>query len=64
MTVAIALVIAAVPLVVAFAWNAALGWTLAIEGVLLSVVLGTEAVREYRLFAGKFRAVNDPPPGR
>jgi hypothetical protein len=47
--------------VLAFAWSAALGWTLSIEGVLLSVVLAIEAVREYRLFAEKFKTANNPP---
>jgi hypothetical protein len=60
-TGAIALILAAIPTIVAFAWNDALGWTLAIEGLLLSAVLAIEAAREYRLFARSFAAANDPP---
>jgi hypothetical protein len=60
-TATIAVVIVAVPVVAAVAWTAALGWTLALEGVGVSFVLAFEAVREYRLFASKFKAANDPP---
>jgi hypothetical protein len=56
-TVAAALIIVVLPLVVALRWNAALGPTLAVEGVVLSAVLLIEGVREYRAFDRKFHTI-------
>lgn len=57
-TAAAALIIVALPVVVALLWNAALGATLAVEGVVLSAVFLIEGAREYRAFARKFRFIN------
>ena len=54
-----ALIIVALPLLVAWLWNAALGPVLAIEGILLTAVLLIEGAREYRAFSTKFDAINN-----
>ena len=56
---AAAAIILAIPLLVAVAWNRALGPTLVIEGLILSVVLLLEGLREYRAFIASFDAIND-----
>lgn len=57
-TVTAAVIIVAVPVLVAWFWNAALGPTLAGEGLVLSAVLLIEGVREYRAFARRFHTIN------
>ena len=57
-TAAAAVILIAIPVVVGFFWNAALGPALAVEGVVLSAVLLIEGAREYRAFSAKFRTIN------
>jgi len=56
---ALAALLVAVPVVIALVWAPALGWTLAIEDLALSVVLALEGVREYRIFRKAFAEQND-----
>jgi hypothetical protein len=53
-----ALIMVALPAAVALLWHAALGPTLAVEGVALSAVLLIEGARQYRAFARRFRSSN------
>lgn len=61
----VAAMIVAVPLGVTLWWNAAIGWTLAVEALVLAAVLAIEGVREYRLYRSAFTAWNAqlPPSG-
>jgi hypothetical protein len=58
-TVAAALIILAIPVLVAIERNAALGPTLAVEGLVLSAVLLIEGIREYLRFSATFNAINN-----
>lgn len=58
-TVAAALIVLAIPVLVAIAQNAALGPTLVVEGLVLSAVLLIEGVREYLRFSAKFYDINN-----
>lgn len=60
--VAIAVALVLVPISAALLVPAAIGWVLAAEAVLLSVVLAAEGVREYRLFRVAFNSRNAKLP--
>jgi hypothetical protein len=53
-TAAAALMVVAVPVIVVLLWNPVLGWTLAVEGLVLSAVLVIEGTRQYGLFRTAF----------
>jgi len=57
-----AVILIVVPIAVAFLFPAAIGWLLAVEGVVLSAVLAVEGVREYRVFQAAFKGRNAQIP--